>query len=978
MKSLTVTLGLAVATALSAATGMATAAAPSSDAKPSSLVSTGADFVSPLTQPDRFFLDARTRPVVPAWKPGDPIREIPRQFHGEERLQRDLPQPARQPLADPLVELQRAFDSGFGSRAFETPTINMEGQPFSGVFPPDPSGDVGGGFYVQAINGSGGAIYKIYNTVDGSVAAGPFNMDGLGSGGACASGLGDGVVLFDQLAQRWMFTEFSGSSNTLCVYISATDDPVATTWVRYAFNTPSFPDYPKYGVWPDAYYVGANEGPAVYALDRAKMLTGAAATLQRKSVPRLNGLGFQMVVPASVNGLVAPPANSPGIFVRQNDDERNSPGSADPTKDYIELFAMHADFATPANTTLTGPIRIDESEFDSRFNVPSGFGAIHQPSTSRLLDPLMEVMMFPFQYRHFGSYESLVGNHVTQLPAGGNLAGIRWFELRRDGNAGSPWTLFQEGTYAPADGGNQVSRWMGAIDMDASGNMALGYSVARVSPAVFPGLRYVGRQAGDQLGVMTSNETSLVEGGSSQTSFDRWGDYFQMGVDPIDGCTFWFTGMYEPAGGQWSTRIGSFRFDACGAPGGTFTLTGTNLTQGVCAASASPSPLAPIEITVNSINGFATPVQMSLVGAPAGFAGSFSPNPVNPPGTTTASVTATNAAVPGPNSMTLRGSADGTDRDLTLDVTVSTMAPPAAVLLLPANNATDVSTQPVFSWNASEQAESYLIEIATDSAFSNVILSEALTGGVTTYQPTAALPSDTQLYWRVSATNACGSGASSQVFTFHTQAAPGQCSAGSDTVILFADDIENGDNGWTHSAAAGTDTWTINTDQPNSPTHSWFAQDSAATSDQHLVSPSIDLPADLGAMTLQFQNWRDIEDNGADCYDGAQLELSVDGGAFSQVPDALLVTDPYTGVVSTSFGNPAGGQLAWCNVQPYTLSLVDISAYAGHTVQFRFRMATDTSVGAPGWYVDDVTVQGCQASAPDDTIFTDGFEVPLD
>src|SRR5690606_35509201 len=132
----------------------------------------------------------------------------------------------------------------------------------------------------------------------------------------------------------------------------------------------------------------------------------------------LNGLGFQMTVPASVNGMDPPAAGEPGIFVRQNDDERNSPSSNDPTKDYIELFTLHADFTNPANTTLTGPIRIDESEFDSRFNVPFGFGAIHQPGTSQLLDPLLEVIMFPFQYRNFGAYESLVGNHVTQIQTG--------------------------------------------------------------------------------------------------------------------------------------------------------------------------------------------------------------------------------------------------------------------------------------------------------------------------------------------------------------------------------------------------------------------------------------------------------------------------------------------------------------------------------------------------------------------------------
>nr|HPG95233.1 hypothetical protein [Dokdonella sp.] len=237
------------------------------------VVRTGAEWVSAPSVPESFFLDARTRPIISPWRPGDPIREIPRRFEGDQRVIDMRPDPVNPVAAGPdiLVELQRAFGEGVDSRAFTTPLVNKDAQGFSGVFPPDPSGDVGGGFYVQSINGSGGSTYVVYNTNNGSVAAGPFNMEGLGSGGACASGNGDPVVLFDQLASRWLLTEFSSSGNNLCIYVSATSNPVTTTWTRYAFVPPSFPDYPKYGVWPDAYYVGANQSNGVYALDRTKM-----------------------------------------------------------------------------------------------------------------------------------------------------------------------------------------------------------------------------------------------------------------------------------------------------------------------------------------------------------------------------------------------------------------------------------------------------------------------------------------------------------------------------------------------------------------------------------------------------------------------------------------------------------------------------------------------------------------------------------
>jgi hypothetical protein len=934
-------------------------------------VSMGADYVSPPATPERIFLDARTRPLVPEWRPGDPIREIPRQFHGEEELQRNPPVPANPVVhSDVLIELQRRFGGGVTGGGFTTPLVNEDGANATGVIPPDPTGDVGGGFYVQVYNGSGGAILRMYNTSDGTLAAGPINMDGLGSGGACANGLGDGVVVFDQLANRWLFTEFSGTSNTLCTYLSDGDDPVVTTWTRYTFNTPGFPDYPKYGVWPDAYYVGANEGPAVYALDRNAMLAGLTATLQRKTVPRLNGLGFQMLPPITVYGATPPPAGAPGIFIRDNDDERNNPSSNDPDNDFLELFTLTVDWTTPGNTALAGPVQVPESEFDSEFIVTGGFGAIHQPGTSSTLDPLLEVPMVPISYRNFGTYESIVGNHVTRLAddTTNNIAGVRWFELRRTGGAANPWELYQEGTYAPADSGGQISRWMAAVAMDESGNMAMGYSVAR-DPGVFAGLRYVGREATDPLGVMTTAETTLVDGAGSQNA-DRWGDYFGMGVDPADGCTFWFTGMYLPSS-SWRTRFAAFRFDTCGTP--TFTTAADNLTQGVCATSSTPVALDPISIDVNPRNGFSDPVTMSFEpGLPAGFAGDFSVNPVTPPDTTVASLTVSNAATPGPNTFTIRGTSGAIERDLDVSVNVATAIAGAPSLTLPANGATNVPSTPTFTWSPVAQASSYLIEIATDAAFSNIILSQTVTDP--TFQPTAALPLNVQIWWRVTANNDCGS-TTSDVFSFFTQPGPGQCGTGTTTEVLFDDDVESGVNGWTHEAAAGTDTWTISGSRPFDGTSSWKATDPSSISDQRLVSPTITLPDDLSGLNFQFEQWRLMEGSGTTCADGGILEISVDGGTYSQVPSGQFLVGTYTGTVSSGSGNPLAGNQAWCGLATaYEPVIADLSTYAGHDVQLRFRLGSNNASPREGWYIDAIKVQGCGSGTTPDEIFADGFD----
>ncbi len=165
--------------------------------------------------------------------------------------------------------------------------------------------------------------------------------------------------------------------------------------------------------------------------------------------------------------------------------------------------------------------------------------------------------MWRLQYRNFGTYETLVGNFVTDVD-GTDHGGIRWFELRKTG--GGPWSLFQEGTYSPDD----ANRWMGSVAMDKAGNIALGYSVS--SSTVYPSIRYAGREAGDVLGSLPLGEVNVVTGALSQTRFTRWGDYSSMNVDPVDDCTFWYTNEYVASpsfGGSWGTRIAKFSFPSC-------------------------------------------------------------------------------------------------------------------------------------------------------------------------------------------------------------------------------------------------------------------------------------------------------------------------------------------------------------------------------------------------------------------------------
>jgi hypothetical protein len=512
----------------------------------------GPEVAAPVA-PAVFAGDVRALPTVPPWQAGAAVREGPvrRRTSAAAPLSGRAP---RQTGRDPLLATQAGAATA-APRQFTPPELDFGGQGFTGVVPPDPIGDVGPHHYIQLVNTASGSAFVVLNKADGSHVAGPSLVSTLGNGtGPCASGFGDGIVLFDALASRWLMAEFAELGDHLCVYVSKTSDPLAGGWFSYAFTTPEFPDYPKYAVWPDAYYVTTNESaPAVYALDRARMLAGLPASYLRFTASPLAGFGFQALTPGDLDGPSPPPAGAPALFVRHRDDEIHDPGTNDPAHDFLDLFELHADFAMPGNSTFTQVASIPVAEFDSELcsasPVPSCFP---QPLGALPLDPIAEVVMWRLQYRNFGAHETLVGNFVTDVD-GTDHGGIRWFELRRIG-AGA-WSLFQEGTWAI----DASDRWLGSVAMDGAGNMALGYSVT--SPTVLPAIRYTGRLATDAAGTMTVPESTIAAGAGVQNS-ERWGDYSSMNVDPVDDCTFWYTNEYVAADGGWRTRVARLRFSS--------------------------------------------------------------------------------------------------------------------------------------------------------------------------------------------------------------------------------------------------------------------------------------------------------------------------------------------------------------------------------------------------------------------------------
>jgi hypothetical protein len=493
-----------------------------------------------------------------------------------------LPLPRRGLNAPPAVS-----DLGVPGRRGDLDVVVL--QPFSGVgwdrkyrtrvSPPDTNGSVGQDEYVQWVNQAYGIFDKKARDLKAVVDPGSGeslktiwdgNLLWQGFGGKCEfSNDGDPVVLYDKLANRWLMSQFAyskpaGPPYSQCVAVSSTSDP-AGEYALYEFQFNNFNDYPKIGVWPDGYYATFNMfespdgdflGTKLCALERAKMLQGAAASIQCVNLysPQYTG-----ILPADFDGTVfSQPPISPAYFLGIDSNKLN-------------LWKFFVDWtdSTKSHFDRT-PSEIPTSPFEFPC-VKQGYvvSCVPQPGDpSQPLEALGDRLMYRLAYRNLGSRESLVVNHTVEV---GERTGIRWYEIE---NLRTTPSIRQQGTYAPDDG---LFRWMGSIAMDKKGNLILEYSVS--SKTVFPSVRYTGRRFDDPPGQMR-NERTLVFGKGSQVNqtkelvTDRWGDYSSVSVDPSDDCTFWVTNQFQSQSGildangihntfDWSTSIGAIRFPDC-------------------------------------------------------------------------------------------------------------------------------------------------------------------------------------------------------------------------------------------------------------------------------------------------------------------------------------------------------------------------------------------------------------------------------
>ncbi|MDQ1684579.1 MAG: hypothetical protein QOC82_1316 [Frankiaceae bacterium] len=613
--------------------------------------------------------------------------------------------------------------------AMPTTLLNFTGQADSGfVSPPDPMGAAGPNHYVQVVN----LNIEVWNK-SGAVVSASKPLKSLWTGyvgtnagnGCSARNDGDPIVRYDQMADRWLIAQFSPPNQSTtggpafeCVAISKTGDPTGAYWL-YDFKTnASINDQTKIGVWSDGYYETSNlynasgggsfayAGAQVCAWDRTSMLAGQAATQQCFNA----GTSYFGLLAANVDGSVPPPAGAPEEILAEDPTTANA----------LDVWQVHVDWTTPANTTFTGPTALATQAFtDACAAATDPTACVPQGGSTTKLEPQGNLLMDRLSYRNFGTHESLL---VTKSATAGAGSGIAWWELRLP--SGAP-TIYQQGIYAP----NDVNwRWMPSAAMDQAGDIAVGYSISSAAGNTHPSIAWTGRLASDALGSMgTQAEAVTTAGLGNETSGTRWGDYSSMTVDPTDDCTFWYTNEIYTSAGDWTTKVATTKFPKCGA--NNFSLSADpslSVAQGTSGGAAITTALA---------TGVAESVDLAVSGLPTGATASFAPASVTAGSGSTLTVTSGAATPPGTYPLLVTGTAANAYHGTTLSLTVTANTVPACTNQPNVTTPQDTAAPLLLQCLDPDAGDTVAYSITSEPLHGNVSAPDS--GGNVTYTPTS-------------------------------------------------------------------------------------------------------------------------------------------------------------------------------------------------------------------------------------------------